>query len=605
MDAAIIRERLRELREAMQKEGIDFYLIPSSDYHNSEYAAPFFQTRAYFSGFTGSNGTLLVSKEEAGLWTDGRYFVQAAAQLKDTGITMYKMMVAGEPTILEYLKERMPEGSVLGFDGMTLAAETGVEYAKELQEKKIKFRYDKDLAAEIWKDRPPLPCTEAFVLPEEISGASYLIKSTEVRAKMKEYGTEVLFLAKLDDICWLTNLRAADVACNPVMLSYLLLTMEHAYLFVQPKAVTEEVRAYCRENGITVMDYAKTLAHMSGYAPTGDMLFDRSNVSYTVFTVLRQITLNRGHKLINRPNPTLLLKACKNETELRHTRETYLADSAVLTEFLYWAKHHAGREHLSETDIAEKIDGMRAQMDGFLDLSFDTIAGYGANGAIVHYKPEKETAAKAEEKGFLLVDSGGNFKTGTTDVTRTIALGELTEEMKKHFTLVCAAMLRLANAVFPYGCTGRNLDTYARAPLWAEGLDYQHGTGHGIGFVLNVHEGPQNIRWKYGQAQPEVALEAGMLVSDEPGIYIEGSHGIRTENILEVREWKETEQGRFLCFHPLTYAPIDPDAIDLAYLTAEDREALNRYHEQVYECIAPRLADEKIREWLKEVTRPL
>ena len=603
MDAGIIRERLRKLRDAMQENGIDFYLIPSSDYHNSEYAAPFFQVRAYFSGFTGSSGTLLVSREEAGLWTDGRYFVQAARQLKDTGITLYKMMVPGEPTVLEYLKDKMPEGSVLGFDGRTLAAETGVEYAKELQEKNVKFRYDKDLAAEIWEDRPALPCTKAFVLPEDISGKPYLVKSTEVRAKMREYGTEVLFLAKLDDICWLTNLRAADVACNPVLLSYLLLTMDHAYLFVQPDALTDEVRAYCKENGITVMDYEKTVAHMSGYAPTGNVLFDRSNVSYTVFTVLRQITLNRGHKLINRPNPTLLLKACKNETELAHTRETYLADSAVLTEFLYWAKHHAAG--LTEFEIAQKIDGMRAEMPGFLDLSFDTIAGYGENGAIVHYKPEQETAARAEAKGFLLVDSGGNFKTGTTDVTRTIVLGELTEEMKKHFTLVCAAMLRLAEAKFPEGCTGRNLDTYAREVLWAEGLDYNHGTGHGIGFVLNVHEGPHNIRWKTAVTQPDTALQKGMLVSDEPGIYIEGSHGIRTENILEVREWKETEHGKFLCFAPLTYAPIDPEAIDPAYLSAKDKEALNRYHERVYELIAPRLKDAEIREWLKEVTRPL
>ncbi|MBR0171535.1 MAG: aminopeptidase P family protein [Lachnospiraceae bacterium] len=600
-----IRQRLAALRNAMKEHGIDWYLIPSSDYHNSEYAADFFKARAYFSGFTGSTGTLLVGAYAAKLWTDGRYFVQAAAQLDGTGIDLMKIMEPGVPTLKEFLSSVMKENSVLGFDGMTLAAETGVELAQALSDRKVVFKYGQDLADAVWQDRPALPCNEAFVFEEKRAGRSFHEKLADVRAKMDEYGTGIFFLSRLDDICWLLNLRGSDIACNPVMLSHLMVTRDRVFLFIQEKAVTPQVHAYCKDNGITIMDYRKTVQNISGFIPDADVLFDRKNVSYTMFMTLRQIATGNGRRLVNRTNPTILMKACKNETELRYTRETYLKDSAVLTEFLYWLKHDAAREGATEYSAAMKLDDMRRAMDGFLDLSFDTICGYAENGAVVHYKPEAETAKTIEAKGFVLVDSGGNFLGGTTDVTRTLALGDITDEMKRHFTAVCVGMLRLMDARFPYGCTGRNLDTFARAPLWAMHLDYNHGTGHGVGYVLNVHEGPQNIRWRFAPGTTDAVLEAGMLVSDEPGIYIENSHGIRLENILEVQADEKNDFAQFLRFAPLTWVPLDRDAIDVSRMEPRDIDLLNRYHAQVREKLEPLLKNDTIKNWVEEVTRPL
>ena len=597
--------RLARLRDAMEQNGIDYWLVPSSDYHNSEYAAPFFQARAYFSGFTGSSGTLLVGKTDACLWTDGRYFVQAAAQLEGSGITLMKMMEEGVPTLTEYLQAEMKEGETLGFDGMTLPAETGVKLAQNLRDKQIRIVYGKDLAGEVWQERPALPAGKAFVLDDSYSGRTFREKLEDVRGKMLLMNTGVYFLSKLDDICWLLNLRGSDVECNPVVLSHLLITAGRVFLFIQEAALSDDVTDYCVANGITIMDYHKTVQNISGFRPDADVLFDRKNVSYTMFMTLQRIATGNGKKLINRPNPTLYMKARKNETELAHTRETYLRDSAVLTEFLYWLKHDAAREGVTEYEAAVKLDNMRRELDGFLDLSFETICGYAENGAIVHYRPEKETAGQIAGKGFVLVDSGGNYLGGTTDVTRTLALGELTGEMKRDFTLVCAGMLRLMNARFVKGCTGRNLDTFARAPLWAHGIDYNHGTGHGVGYILNVHEGPQNIRWRYSADMTDEPLEEGMLVSDEPGVYVEGAYGIRLENILEVTADRETPFGSFLRFSPLTYVPIDTDAIDPAFLEASDVEALNRYHAEVYRKIAPLLEDEAVRNWLHDVTKPV
>lgn len=600
-----IVSRLAKLRGAMAENRIDYYIIPSSDYHNSEYAAPFFQARAYFSGFTGSSGTLLVGKTEACLWTDGRYFVQAAAQLAGSGITLMKMLEEGVPTLAEYLQRNMKEGEVLGFDGMTLPAETGVMLAQNLRDRQIRIVYGRDLAGEVWTERPPLPAGKAFVLDDSFSGKPFREKLEDVRSRMLLSDCGVFFLSKLDDICWLLNLRGSDVTCNPVVLSHLLVTTERVFLFIQEEAVSEAVADYCMANGITIMDYHKTAQNISGFRPESDILFDRKNVSYTMFMTLKSIAAGAGRKLVNRPNPTLYMKACKNRTELLHTRETYLRDSAVLTRYLYWLKHDAVKEGVTEYEAAMKLDHMRSEMDGFLDLSFETICGHAENGAVVHYKPEKETAKKLTAKGFVLVDSGGNFMGGTTDVTRTVALGALTDDMKRDFTLVLAGMLRLMNARFAKGCTGRNLDTFARAPLWAHGIDYNHGTGHGVGYILNVHEGPQNIRWRYSPEMTDEMLEEGMLVSDEPGVYVEGAYGIRLENILEVLPDRETSFGTFLRFAALTYAPIDPDAIDTRYLEPSDREALNRYHAEVYEKVAPLLTDEKIKNWLHEVTKPI
>lgn len=605
MDNKQIAERLLALRKKMKENGTDYLLIPTSDYHNSEYIAEYFRVRKFFSGFTGSAGTLLVSAQAAGLWTDGRYFLQAEKQLEGTGIELFKMQNKGVPTISEYLKEHMKKGETLAFDGQVLNANAGITYEKDLEDREIAVKYEDDPAAGIWTDRPALPCSKAYMLPEDLTGMSFQEKAEKIREKMDEKGCTAHFISKLDDICWLTNLRGADVECNPVFLAHFLLTKESAVLFIQSAALSEEVKIYCRDNDITIKEYRDIIGFAKAYKPDGNLLLDRANVSYTLYSILKDRQKQADYKLVNAENPSTLMKACKNPVELKNLRETYLKDSAELTKFIYWVKQNVGKTRLTETDISDKLDAMRAALPGFIELSFDTICGYAANGAIVHYKAEKETAATVEAKGLLLVDSGGTYMGGTTDVTRTIVLGELTPEMKKHYTLVAVAMLRLANARFPQGVTGGNLDAICREPLWREGIDFNHGTGHGVGYILNVHEDPVRIMWKGGKNVNTVALAPGMTLSDEPGVYITGSHGVRIENILEVVKDGEIDGVQFLKFAMLTYAPLERAAMDTAFMTPGDIELYNNYQKDVYDKVSPHLTDGAVRAWLQEMTAPL
>ena len=599
----VIKERLSKLREVMKKEGIDYYLMPTSDFHNSEYSADFFKVREFFCGFDGSNGTLVVSADEAGLWTDGRYFIQAENQLAGTGVTLFKMMEAGVPTITEYLESNMKEGQVLGFDGRVLAAGIGEGYEKALAKKKVSLKIDKDLADEIWADRPALPCHDMYVLPEDICGKTCEEKLEQVRDKMKEYGTEYFLLSKLDDIMWLTNLRGNDVECNPVALSYAYITASEFVLFVQAKEITAEVKNYCEKKGIELRDYHELSSFLDGISVSGDILFDKRNTNFLTYKVLKEKAGEAGQKLKDEKNPTELLKACKNETELKNIREVYIRDSAKLTEFIYWVKTNVGKIPMTEYSAAMKLDGMRAELPGFIELSFPTISAYNANAAMAHYEATEDNCEEVKPQGLLLVDSGGTYMGGTTDVTRTIVVGEISDEIKRHYTATVAGMLRLAAANFLEGCSGKNVDILARQPLWDMGIDYKHGTGHGIGYVLNVHEGPQNIRWRFSSPADEAALLPGMIVSDEPGVYIQDSHGIRIENIVEVVAGQENEYGRFLHFEHLTYAPIDLEGIDVKYMSTEDVKLLNEYHAAVYEKISPYISDENVLAWLREATR--
>ena len=605
MENTQIQDRLSAIRQMMKEKGLDYFLIPTSDYHNSEYVADFFRVRQYFSGFTGSAGTLLVSATEAGLWTDGRYFLQADSQLKGTGITLFKMQVKDVPTISEYLKEHMKKGETLAFDGLTLSADAGQSYQTELKDREILINYENDPATGIWADRPALPCSKVYILSDQLTGATYREKVGKIREKMEEKGCTAHFLSKLDDIMWLTNLRGADVECNPVALSHFLLTETEAILFIQEGALTEEVKVYCEENDITIKNYLNTVNFIKEFTPNGNLLLDRVNVSYTLYSLLQEGAKRAGHELVNEANPSTLMKACKNPTELANLRKTYITDSAELTKFIHWVKQNVGKQDLTETDISDHLDGMRGALPGFIELSFDTICGYAANGAIVHYKAQKETAAKVEAKGLLLVDSGGTYMGGTTDVTRTIVLGELTPEMKKHYTLVAVAMLRLAAARFPQGVTGANLDAICRQPLWEEGIDFNHGTGHGVGYILNVHEGPASISWKGGKKVNTVPLAEGMTMSDEPGVYITGSHGVRIENIIEVLKDREVDGVQFLKFAMLTYVPLERSAMDTAFMTRGDVELYNRYQKDVYDKISPLITDQDIQTWLKDVTAPI
>ena len=599
----MIMDRLKELRSKMAENGIDYYMMPTSDYHNSEYSADFFKVREFFSNFSGSNGTLVVSANWAGLWTDGRYFIQAEREIDGTGVTLYRMLDKGVPTIKEYLSEQMQKGQCLGFDGLVNAADILVDFEETLKEKQITFRYDLDLAADIWKDRPALPCTKVYLLSDELCGRSFREKLQEVRQQMKEAGAKTHFLSKLDDIMWLTNLRADDVECNPVALSYCLVTEDCFYLFLQKKALTPEVEAYAGKNGILLEDYHSVVDFLRTFHPDSDILYDQKNISYTLYRLLQDAAKRAGVSLIDQMNPTTLLKAVKNETELKNIREVYRRDSAVLTRFIYWLKQNVGKQEITEYSAATKLDHMRSEIPGFVELSFPTISAYGANAAMMHYEATKDKTATLKPEGMLLVDSGATYMGGTTDVTRTIVLGPISEEIKKHYTLSVMSMLRLANLIFLQGSNGVTLDLAAREPMWKNHMDYKCGTGHGIGYMLNVHEGPQRIVWRSAQGSVAAEIMDGMIVSDEPGVYKEGSHGIRIENILEVQKDLENSDGQFLKFGMLTYAPIDLEAIDPKYMQQEDIDHLNAYHQAVYDKVEPLIEEPEIKEWLKQATR--
>lgn len=600
-----IRQRLSRLREKMAKEGIDYYMMPTSDFHNSEYSADFFKVREYFCGFDGSNGTLVVSADEAGMWTDGRYFIQAQSQMEGTGVILQKMLEPGVPTITEYLQQNMKEGQVLGFDGRVVSTSIGENLEKELSEKKVTLSIDKDLAEDVWTDRPSLPCHDIYVLPDDLCGMSFKDKLSALRKEMARFGTRTYILSKLDDIMWLTNLRGNDVECNPVALSYVIVTEDEFMLFVQEKEVTEEVKKYCKDVGIIIKGYDEFISQVKAITTDSNILFDKRNTNFLTYKALLQKASQAGVRLVNKKDPTELMKAAKNDTEIKNIRQVYLRDSAKLCEFIYWVKTNVGKEKMTEYSAAMKLDSMRATLPGFIELSFPTISAYNANAAMAHYEATEDNCAEVRAQGLLLVDSGGTYMGGTTDVTRTIVVGEISDEIKCHYTKTVAGMLRLANAKFLEGCTGKNLDILARGPLWDMGIDYKHGTGHGIGYILNVHEGPQNIRWRFTEGQNEAPLVPGMIVSDEPGVYIEGSHGIRIENILEVVEGENGDYGQFLHFAHLTYAPIDLEAIDKKYMDDRDIKALNDYHQMVLEKVSPLIEDEKVLEWLKESTRAI
>lgn len=593
-----VKEKIKMLQEKMKEERIDYYLIPTADYHNSEYVNDYFKVREYFSGFTGSNGTLLVSRTEAGLWTDGRYFIQAEKELSGSGITLFRMQEEGVPTIPEYLAQHMQEKEALGFDGRVVTASYGKKLEKALQDKNVVFCYEKDLAGSLWTDRPEMPGNPVSVLPEEICGLSAAQKLAQVREKMKEQNCTAHLLAKLDDLMWLLNIRGKDVAYNPVALSYGFFTMTDAWLFIQERAVSDELREYALKYGITLKKYDEITTFLKTVTAER-VLFDEDNVSYALYRILREKT-----ELSLDANPTEKLKAVKNPVELSHMEEVYLKDSVALTKFIYWVKKNIGKIPMNEYSAAMYLDNLRREVDGFLDLSFPTISGYKENAAMMHYEATESENKELEAEGMLLVDSGGQYMGGTTDVTRTIVLGEISEEIKKHFTAVTVGMLRLTAARFLYGCTGRNLDILAREAVWNLNIDYKCGTGHGIGYILNVHEGPQRISWQYQKDAQEYALRAGMLISDEPGMYLAGQFGVRTENILEVVKEEENEYGTFLGFRHLTWVPIDKEALDIRFLTKEDIERINAYHRAVREKILPYLEKEE-QAWLLEATEEL
>ncbi len=585
--------RLESLRALMKEQGIDYYVIPTADFHNSEYVHDYFKCREFMSGFTGSNGTLVVSRSEAKLWTDGRYFIQCEKEIKGSTIEMMKMAEAGVPTITEYLQAKMKSGEVLGFDGRCVDVSSYLNFQEKLND--ISYKMDVDLVNELWADRPQLPATPLYDIPEEIAGLSISEKLNQVRAKMGDCNG--LFLSKLDDIMWLYNVRANDVECNPVALSYSYISKEKAVLFIQKKADNSQILEPLSQAGVEILPYEEAFSYLETLKGNR-ILLDKSATSAMVACKLeKDNTLEYGE------NPTILLKAVKNPMEIKHMRKYYLLDSLALTKFIYWLKHHPNKEALDECMLAEKLDSMRAEIPGFIELSFPTISAYQANAAMMHYEATEESHAKLAAEGFYLVDSGGQYMGATTDVTRTISVGALSEEQKRHYTKTAAGMLDLSDAQWLYGCTGRNLDILARLRLWKEGIDYKCGTGHGIGYILNVHEGPQNIRWKYTGNMKEAVIEAGMVVSNEPGVYIEGEYGIRIENILLTRNTVNNEYGQFMNFENLTFVPLDRAGLDTKYMSDEDVIRVNAYQKAVFEALSPYLNEEEAN-WLKNECSP-
>ncbi len=604
-----IQNRLQILREKIQEAGVDFYMIPTADFHSSEYVNDYFKVREYFSNFTGSNGTLLVWQEGAGLWTDGRYFIQAEKELAGTEIDLFRMMEEGVPDIATFLSEQMVDGQVLGFDGRVISASEGKRYEEKFDAKgkNIRIVYSMDLADSIWADRPAFPAGEVWVVSEELAGKSVAEKLSDVRAKLEEEGADSLFLTKLDDLMWLFNIRGCDVECNPVAMSYGYVTSDKAVLFIQESVLNQEVRAYLAKSNIEVQPYEEAGAYLEKLSAGQKILVDVRYCSYGFYKVL-----SKKHTIIEKHNPTELLKAVKNPIELENMRKIYLKDSVALTKFIYWLKtsmkslfadgEKQDGEVITEVSVAAKLEEFRREIPEFLDLSFPTIAGYGPNAAMMHYEATEESHAVLKPEGFLLVDSGGQYLGGTTDVTRTIALGPLTEEQKLHYTKVAQGMLQMTQAKWLYGCTGRNLDILARKPLWDIDLDYKCGTGHGVGYILNVHEGPHSLRWRYAKGAAEAVLEAGMDVTNEPGVYVEGSHGIRIENVMVAQNLEKNEYGQFMGFETLTWVPLDWEAIDESCLSEEARWLLYAYQKQVFDKISPYL-NEAERQWLKEETR--
>jgi Xaa-Pro aminopeptidase len=587
-----INNRIAALRAHIAQEQIQAFIIPSTDPHLSEYVAPHWQSREWISGFTGSAGTVVVTAKDAGLWTDSRYFLQAARQLEGTCITLYKEMLPETPNIPEFLSAHLQEGDCVGIDGKMFSAEEVEHLQKELKKSGIRIKSIADPMQLLWTDRPAMPLAPAFVYDTKYAGMSFTEKLPAVRQAMEAAGADSLLLSALDEIAWLLNIRGNDVHCNPVVVSYLLIEKDKVNYFVQPQKVTPELAEYFSANGISVHPYEE-IGHYLNSFNAHSILMNPAKTNYAIYSAIRP-----GCLIINGASPVALLKAIRNKQEIAGIHAAMQRDGVALVKFLKWLDEAvpAGKE--TEISVDKKLHTFRAAQPLYMGESFDTIAGYKEHGAIVHYEATPETDVTLKPEGFLLLDSGAQYLDGTTDITRTIALGPLTEEEKTDYTLILKGHIALAMAVFPEGTRGAQLDVLARMPIWKERMNYLHGTGHGVGHFLNVHEGPQSIRMN----ENPVALQPGMVTSNEPGVYKAGSHGIRTENLVLTVPAGEGMFGKYLKFETLTLCPICRKGIIKELLTAEEIGWLDDYHRTVYEKLSPDLNNDE-REWLKEACK--
>lgn len=590
-----VKERIKKLRNLMLKNKIDAYIIPSFDSHQSEYVTEHFKCRQFISGFTGSSGTVLITKDFAGLWTDGRYYIQAEKQIYGSGIELFKSGQPSVPSYIDWLYENLQEGSCVGFDGRIFSVNMVENMESIFKIKNIQIKYNIDLIDEIWEDRPSLPISDVFIHDIKYSGVSRNEKINLIIREMKKVGAKYYLLSSLDDIAWLFNIRGRDIPNNPVVISYAIISEGKSFLFVDDLKISQKVKKELEKDNIEIRSYENIVNFLRTFTQKDSIVFDKNKTSIYLYN-----QINRESRKIEHTNFTSNFKSIKNDVEIKNLENCQIKDGVAMVKFIKWVKAKSKDQNITEIDAEKKLEEFRKENENYIEPSFDTIAAYKDHAAMMHYKATKDITYTLKNEGLFLVDSGGQYLDGTTDITRTIALGEISEEEKKDFTLVLKAHIGLSTAKFLYGATGSNLDVLARKPLWDHGIDYKCGTGHGVGFLLNVHEGPQS----FSQTPNNIKIEKNMVITNEPGIYREGKHGIRTENMILVVKDEKTDFGQFMKFKNLTLCPIDLDAVNVNMLTNQEIKYLNNYHEKVYKYLAPKLnKDERL--WLKNATRKI
>ena len=595
-----IVDRLRAFRARMDEENMAVVIVPTADSHASEYLADHFKTRQWLSGFTGSAGTLVVGREEAALFTDGRYFIQAERQIAGTGITLMRSGTAGVPTVEQYVCSLAKAGESCGVDFSVISSHFAADMSDMLAGREIALRDTGDWFETLWTDRPAMPTDPVYLLEEKYTGMSVSAKLAAIREVMAKAGADMHVVNVLDDIAWTLNVRGSDVHCTPVVMSYLLIGREDAIWFVDTQKVSEPVREALFSEGVYLREYGEITAALEAIEPGTSVMVDGRKMTASLCAALADTNI------IQHENPAFRLKAIKNDVELDNLRAAHVKDGLAVTRLMYWLKQNAGKAPMDELSVTDRLLALRQEQEHFISTSFDTICAYRENAAMMHYKATEDSSARIEAKDLLLIDYGAQYLEGTTDITRTFAMGEVDREQKEHFTAVLCGMLNLQNAKFLHGVTGIGLDILARGPMWDLGIDYRCGTGHGVGYLLSVHEGPNAFRWyKSPTRNEDTVMEAGMVTTDEPGIYIEGSHGIRIENELVCKKLEMNEYGQFMGFEAITCAPIDLDAVIPEQMTARQRGWLNAYHAFVLEKLEPLMANEDERAWLRHATRAI
>lgn len=590
-----VKERVESLRKLMKSKGIDAYIVPSSDANLSEYVAEHWKCREWISGFTGSAGTAVILKDKAGLWADGRYYIQAERQLKNSGIDLYKIGKPNVPTFVQWVNDNITDNSSVGFDGKVIAISQVKEMENLFNGKNVKIISKYDLIGDLWNDRPDIPKDKIYIHDVKYAGKTRIQKISELRKEMKNLGGDNYLLSSLDDIAWLLNIRGNDVPNNPVVTSYVLVSMNETYLFIDLEKVDNDVKATLENDGVKVLGSEEVVNYVSRLGEKNSIILDENKTNVWLYN-----SINSSVKIINTLNVTTKFKSVKNDIEIENIKRCHIRDGVAMVKFIKWLKEAVKNKTVTEMSADEVLNKFRKQQKNWVMRSFDTIAGYKEHAAMMHYKATPESDYQLKPEGFFLVDSGAQYLDGTIDITRTFVLGPISEEEKTDFTLVLKSHIDLISTKFLYGATGSNLDVIARKPMWERGLDYKCGTGHGVGFFLNVHEGPQNL----SQRPNNIVLEKGMIITNEPGIYKENKHGIRTENEMLVVEDEKTEFGQFMRFESVTYCPIDIEGIKVEMLTEAERNWLNSYHSNVYELLSPYLNDDE-KTWLRNATRAI